>query len=75
MDSVETDATSITDFIYEFFEARQDQFSVNVSKEEVGKVVEVIFDAEFKMDFTVKNQFSNQGMYPTNLQNVIIMEF
>ncbi len=72
---METDTSSITNFIYDFIEERQDQFSMNVSKEEVGKVVETIFEAEFKMDFKVKNQFSNQGMYPTNLQNVIVMEF
>ncbi len=72
---METDTSSITNLIYDFIEERQDQFSMNVSKEEVGKVVEAIFEAEFKMDFKVKNQFSNQGMYPTNLQNVIVMEF
>ena len=48
---------------------------MNVSKEEVGKVVEAVFEAEFKMDFKVKNQFINQGIYPTNLHNVIVMEF
>ena len=50
-------------------------FNLTVSEEDIQKLVEYVYNLEFKMAYTIKYQYQNSGLISSALSNVVLMEF